>query len=125
MSDPRFARAGDPRFLIGQLREQLRELADQVAPYADPPKPTMTLRRDSGETGQVWEVRCHEGARPLAVIALDHEAGVFIQGADFSYYGDWHALRSDGARSFALALLAAADWSDRKHGGSGLGEVQA
>lgn len=120
MTDQRFGRAGDPRVLIGQLREQLRALADEVAPYADPPKPTMALPdRPDGATGQVWEVPGPETARPLGVIALDHEAGVFIQGAEFSLYGDWHALRSDHARSFALALLAAADWSDRRHGASG------
>ena len=124
MSDPRFVRAGDARFLVGQLRDQLRALVEEVGPYADPPAPTMALpRRPDGATGQVWQVPGPPSLRPLAVIALDQEAGVFIQGAEFSLEGDWHALGVDHARSFALALLAAADRSERTHLRGGPAEV--
>jgi hypothetical protein len=107
---------GNPRFTIAQLRQELMELAESVSGYAPPPKPDRFERGRGDDNGPVWHVqqslpKGREHAA-LAVRCVDGEPGVFVEGADFSMYGDWHALTSPEARAFAMALLAAADWSD-------------
>lgn len=107
----------DVRSTIAELRTQLMELAAAVAGYAPPPRPDGFERDGRGKRlGPVWRVPQSIGGRAwsaLQVRARDDEHGcVFIEGADFSYHGDWHAITSAEARAFAMALLAAADWSD-------------
>ncbi|GAA0897848.1 hypothetical protein [Pseudonocardia zijingensis] len=109
----------NPRFTIAQLRAELQELAESVTGYAPPPKPDRFDSAREDAAGPIWLVP----GSPLPVRAVDSEPGaVFIEGADFSYHGDWQALASGPARSFAMALLAAADWAD---GHDALGQRRA
>jgi hypothetical protein len=107
----------NPHHTLGQLRAELMELAESVTAYAPPPKPDRFDREPAtGVQCPVWQV-CQSPPKgrdwcALSVRCVNGEPGVFVEGANFSYYGDWHCLTSSEARSFARALLAAADWSD-------------
>lgn len=108
----------NPRHTIAELRTQLMELAASVTGYAPPPKPDGFDRDSAGRSvGPLWRIPQSFDGRSWAALqvrARDADPGVvFIEGADFSYHGDWHAITTAEARSFAMALLAAADWADR------------
>lgn len=107
----------NPRHDLAELRAQLIEMADAVAPYSDPPAPDRMLpSTKTSAGGPLWAVPQYpKGDRlfcALTVRCVDGEPGVYVEGANFSWQGDWHSLSSTEARSFALALLAAAAWSD-------------
>lgn len=116
----------NPRFTIAQLRQELVELAESVTGYAPPPKPDEFGRDGEGAVSPIWRVsQSPPKGRDwcaLSVRCVAGQPGVFVEGADFSYYGDWHALTTVEARRFGMALLAAADWSD---GQDALGQRRA
>lgn len=107
---------GNPRTTIGELRTQLMELAASVTGYAPPPKPDRFERDRTDALGPIWNVPQSPPAGrdhvAVQVRVIDGESGVFVEGAEFSYGGDWHAFTTFEARAFGMALLAAADWSD-------------
>lgn len=107
------------RATVAELRDQLAVVVEQLGPIAPPPHPSRFDRmKGSGHDGPVWDVPA-DGHRPrsrcLSVRTVDEDEPprcVYIEGADFSCYGDWTALTTHEARQLAMALLAAADWAD-------------
>jgi hypothetical protein len=105
----------DPRAAIAQLRAELQELVSSTAGYAPPPQPDGYEHRNPHKIGPAWHVPNSqaETGHTVRVIDSDEEPkAVFVEGGSFSFGGDMEAFTTQEARTFAMALLAAADWAD-------------
>jgi hypothetical protein len=91
------------------------ELAESITGYAPLPKPDRFERDNQNKIGPEWHVpqsRRRNGWDPRLVRVVEGESGVFVEGGAYMWGGDMEAMTTTEARSLAMALLAAADWSD-------------
>jgi hypothetical protein len=94
---------------IGALRDQLAGLLSQIDSSAKP-RPDKVNGSDERLPGPEWErsqwvVRCIDNDRMQPTC-------VYITPPHWYHERDIDALRTDDARKFAMAILAACDWAD-------------
>lgn len=102
----------NPRLTLAQLRQELHDLAESITGYAPPPNPDRFERDNHNKIGPEWHVATHPGGYTRLVRVITGEPEVFMEGGTFGLSGDIEAMTTREARSFAIALLAAADWAD-------------
>ena len=95
---------------IGALRDQLAGLISQIDSSAKP-RPDKLNPTDHRLPGPEWHpdkdwvIRCIDNEPSLPT-------SIYITPPALYDDGDLEALRTDDARKFAMAILAACDWAD-------------